>query len=308
MIAGLLANLLGCQSPPQTRQVLANPPNIPLQYQISHVPFYPQQQFFCGPTTLAEVAGFYGATVAPETIAPNTFIPSLEGTLQIEMTAATRQLGMLAYTDRGDLSTLLHWIAEDLPVIVLQNNGVTMLPRWHYAVVIGYDLPRQQIILHSGVTENYRLDLATFERTWQRGDYWFLAMLPPERQSQLFKPFIYTKAAQDLLKTAPNDSGVRALQTATRLWPEYWLPYFLLGNSYYQTDVKQAVYWFSQGQAFALQQVPYLNNHAMALSRLGCQSKAKQWLNRAQALAPNDANLLDSAQRIEQNPDNSRCD
>ncbi len=304
----VFASLSGCQSPPQTRQVLANPPNIPVQYQISKVPFYPQQQFFCGPTTLTEVAGFYGISVTPETIAPSTFIPSLEGTLQIEMSAATRQLGMLAYTDNADLSTLLQWIAADIPVIVLQNNGVAMLPRWHYAVVIGYDLNQQQIILHSGVTENYRLDLATFERTWQRGNYWFLAMLPPKRQSQLFKPFIYTKAAQDLVKTGPAGSGVQALQTATVQWPEYWLPYFLLGNAYYEQDPKQAAYWFGQGQAYALEQVPYLNNHALALSRVGCQTQAKKWLARALALAPNDPNLQDTAAKIAQNPESGACE
>lgn len=291
--------LLGCQAPPQTQQLLATPPNFAPQHQIAKVPFYPQQQYFCGPTTLAEVANFYGQKVTPETIAPKTFIPDLEGTLQIEMTSATRQLGLVAYAERGSMLQLLALVADNIPVIVLQNNSVAWLPRWHYAVVIGYDLPNQQVILHSGITEAYRLDIATFERTWQRGNYWLLAMLPPHRANQSLTPFVYTKAAQDLLNTKQTPSGAAALATATQQWPDYWLPYFLLGNFYYSTEPKTAAYWFSKGQGYAKREAAYLNNHAMLLSELGCQTEANTLINEALAIAPADANLLDSKEKIQ---------
>jgi len=295
----VLLQLFGCQTPPQTQQLLSDTNFQPRQHQIAKVPFYPQQQYFCGPTTIAEVANFYGRPLAPEQIAPQTFIPELEGTLQIEMTAATRQLGMVAYAERGNLSQLLQLVADDIPVIVLQNNSVDWLPRWHYAVVIGYDLPNQQMVLHSGVTAEYRLDLATFERTWQRGNYWLLAILPPKRSSTQLNPFVYTKAAQDLLQTKQIASGISALQTAIRQWPEYWLPYFLLGNFYYQHEPKIAAYWFELGQKHATQEVAYLNNHAMLLSELGCHAKAEPLIHAALALAPTDPNLLDSQAKIQ---------
>ncbi len=294
----LLLQLFGCQTPPQTQQLLSETNFQPRQHQIAKVPFYPQQQYFCGPTTIAEVVNFYGRSLAPEQIAPQTFIPELEGTLQIEMTAATRQLGMVAYAERGSLLQLLRLVADDIPVIVLQNNSVDWLPRWHYAVVIGYDLPNQQIVLHSGVTAEYRLDLATFERTWQRGNYWLLAILPPERSSAQLKPFVYTKSAQDLLDTQQIASGVTALVTATEQWPNYWLPYFLLGNYYYQNEPKTAAYWFELGQKHATQEVAYLNNHAMLQSQLGCNAKAEALINAALAIKPTDVNLLDSQAKI----------
>lgn len=294
----VLLQLLGCQTPPQTQQLLSETNFQPQQHLIAKVPFYPQQQYFCGPTTLAEVANFYNRPLAPEQIAPQTFIPELDGTLQIEMTAATRQLGLVAYAERGKLTQLLKLVADDIPVIVLQNNSVDWLPRWHYAVVIGYDLPSQQIILHSGVTAEYRLDLSTFERTWQRGNYWLLAMLPPERSSAELKPFVYTKAAQDLLQTNQINSGINALQTATRQWPDAWLAYFLLGNFYYSRDMQQAAYWFELGQKHAEDEVAYLNNHAMLQSQLGCNGKAEALIEAALAIAPDDPNLLDSKEKI----------
>ncbi len=297
-IAGLLLLLGGCQTPPQTQQLLITPPNIARQHQIAKVPFFPQQQFFCGPTTLSEVAGFYGLNNSPNTIAPSTFIPGREGTLQIEMVAATRQLGLVAYAERSSMQQLLSLVAENIPVIVLQNNSIGWLPQWHYAVVIGYDLKSAEVILHTGVTANYRLNFSTFERTWQRGNYWMLAMLPSDKTSAQLDPFVYTKACQDLLNTQQTNTGLAALQTATKQWPDYWLPYFLLGNHFFANEPLTAAHWFAKGLPFAQQQVPYLNNYAMLLSKLGCHPQASQFIQDALQLAPDDSRLLDSQMQI----------
>lgn len=299
--AGLLFLLLlvaACQSPPQSQQLLAEPPAISRQTLLDNVPFYPQHEYFCGPTTLSEVAAYYGEEHSADSIASLTFTPQLQGSLQIEMAAASRQLGFVAYEQRGSLSQLLQLIAEEIPVIVLQNNGLSWLPQWHYAVVIGYDLDRREIILHSGLTAKYRLPLATFERTWQRANYWLLAMLPPERTSALLDPFLYTKACQDLLHTRQTAAGVKALISATKQWPDYWLPYFLLGNHFFAHAPAEAATWFAQGLPLARQQPAYLNNYALLLSELGCKAQALDLIQAARQLAPDDANILDSQQHI----------
>ena len=297
----LLTLLSACQTPPQTRQLLRAPPDIADQHLIAQVPFYPQQDYFCGPTTLAEVAGFYDLSTSPDAIAPNTFIPGRQGTLQIEMAAATRQLGMLAYVQpRATMAQLLSLVAEDIPLIVLQNNSIAWLPQWHYAVVIGYDLDRAEVILHTGVTPNHRLNFGTFERTWQRGNYWLLAMLPPDKSSAQLEPFLYTKASQDLLSTGQTGAGLTALESATQQWPDYWLAYFLLGNHYFSAQPTVAANWFEQGLPAAQQQAAYLNNYALLLSSLACHEKASDLINQALQLVPEDANLLDSQQQIQQ--------
>lgn len=310
LLLALCLLLAGCQTTPQTRQLLDKPPAVPRQHLIAGVPFYPQQEFYCGPTTLAEVAAFYGNRQEPVAIAPQTFIPELKGTLQIEMAAATRQLGLLAYTQRGSMSQLLSLVASDMPVIVLQNNSISWWPQWHYAVVIGYDLDSAELILHTGVTPNYRLDFATFERTWQRGQYWLLLILPPDKTSAQLDPFLYTKAAQDLLSTQQHSAaggirvgasaGVNALQNATRQWPDYWLPYFLLGNHHSDSQPAKAMHWFAAGLNAGRQQIAYLNNYALLLSAQGCQVQATRLLDAALRLAPDNANLLDSQKQIQQ--------
>lgn len=288
----------GCQTPLQTQKLLTAPPEIAHQHLIRNMPFYPQQDYFCGPTTLSEVAGFYGLKHSPDNIATNTFVPGLKGSLQVEMLATSRQLGLVAYAQSGTMDQLLTLVAENIPVIVLQNNAVSMFPQWHYAVVTGYDLEQAEIILNTGVTEAHRLNFSTFERTWQRGNYWMLAMLPTDKTSPHLDPFIYARACQDLLNTNQAEAGVAALISATKQWPGYWLPYFLLGNHYFPTRPQVAQSWFAQGLPFARQQIPYLNNYAILLSNLGCNAEAIELITAALQIAPQDNNLLDSQKLI----------
>jgi len=64
-------------------------------------------------------------------------------------------------------------------VLVMQNLGLDSLPQWHYAVVVGYDLAEEEIILRSGTVEMLRTPMKTFERTWARADHWSVVLLEP---------------------------------------------------------------------------------------------------------------------------------
>jgi tetratricopeptide (TPR) repeat protein len=300
-IAGLLASVIflsSCQTPPQTRALLLDPPQIAKQHAINNVPFYPQQDFYCGPTTLAEVANFNGLSITPNEIAPLTFVPGLEGSLQVEMLAATRKLGMVAYSQQGTMALLLGLLADNIPVIVLQNNSIALLPKWHYAVLTGYDLDKQEVIMHSGVTQDHHLNFSTFERTWQRGNFWMLAMLPANKMTATLEPFNYLKACQDLLDTGHESVALEALQSAIAQWPDYWLGYFLLGNHYLASSPEIAANWYTKGYSTAKNEAVYLNNYAYALGELHCYAEAQTIILEGLALAPNDNNLLDTQQQL----------
>ncbi|WP_434940288.1 PA2778 family cysteine peptidase [Shewanella sp. HL-SH8] len=306
----------GCSSvTPQTSQLLANPHNIPLKYQIADVPFYPQEDYFCGPTTLSEVFNFYGVTKTPQQIAPALFIPDLEGSLQIEMVAATRQQGLLAYAESGSLTQLLSLVSENIPVIVLQNLSTAWYPMWHYAVVTGYDLDKQHVVLHSGTNKDRIAEFKVFEQTWKRGQYWLLAAVPTDTASLHFDPFVYASAAQDLFSIGKSTYAIEALENATRQWPDYWLSYFLLGNYYLTIDNVKADFWYKQGLIYTEQlaeqhfeqQAAYLNNYAYSLSLSGCKPRAMEMIEKALRLQPADSNIQSSQKEIEKMPDNSVC-
>ncbi|MDO9217501.1 MAG: hypothetical protein Q7U14_09505, partial [Lacisediminimonas sp.] len=62
----LLLGLAGCATP-QVRQLDQRwPANLPAVVQIRDVPFFPQEQYHCGPAALAMVAQTAGVPVLPD--------------------------------------------------------------------------------------------------------------------------------------------------------------------------------------------------------------------------------------------------
>lgn len=299
LLLGSVVLLQACQSLPQSQQLRENPPdNVAQQRDIDELPFYPQQQYYCGPTTLAEIYNYYSFAITPEQIAPKLFIPGKDGSLQLEMVAASRQYNFLAYAQRGSLRQIIQLVDEARPVIVLQNLSIAWLPMWHYAVVKGYDLVKSELILHTGVTANHRVSFELFERTWQRGDYWMFVPVPAGDISEHFDPFTYIQAAYDLMQVGKDAAAIDSLQSATKHWPQQWLSFLLLGNYYLHKELPEALKWYKQGLAYGQNQASYLNNYAYGLAVAGCQKSAETLIQQAVVLAPQDANTLDTQQQI----------
>jgi len=297
----LLLLIPSCMTAPQTNLLLQQSTNLPTAHEIENVPFYPQEDYFCGPTTLAEMLNFYDRDIQPETVAPSLFIPERQGSLQIEMVASIRQYGMLGYAELGNLNQLLSLVSEDKPVTVLQNQRLSWYPLWHYALVIGYDLETETVILHTGVNERRIVAMELFENTWRKGAYWMLAALPPEEGSDHFDPFLYVSAARDLIEVGQEQAGITALETASNQWSDYWLSYFLLGNHFLQINPQDALNWFKRGAQAGSNETSYLNNYAYALLFNDCAPQALEIIQRATLLDPDNDGLKDSLAEIRRN-------
>ncbi len=307
LVAGFLL-LTGCQATPQAEQLRQQKPaQLAAAKTIADVPFSPQQQYYCGPTTLSEVFAFHGRRINAEEIAPKLFIPAKQGSLQLEMVSATRQYDFLPYAKTGSLTELMQLIEDDIPVIVFQNLSIQLLPQWHYAVVIGYDLSKGTITLHTGLTPNHEMSFELFEKTWARGNYWLLAPVPNGKTSSSMEPFTYIQAAYDLLQVGNVKTGLSFLEAATRQWPDQWLAYFLIANHYLQFDSAKAVRWFEQGYHTGQYQQAYLNNFAFALAEQGCPSQARTVITTALERFPHDSTLLETKRKIDNMTGDSLC-
>src|SRR5690606_29823307 len=154
-------------SVPQTRALQERlPEGLPRQAQIADLPFFPQEAYQCGPAALATILVHGGLETTPEQLTPYVYLPERQGSLPVDIVATARSHGRLVHTLAPQLDALLKEVAMGHPVLVLQNLGLDWLPRWHYAVVKGYDLDAGELLLNSGQHEDYALKLATFERTW----------------------------------------------------------------------------------------------------------------------------------------------
>ncbi len=145
------------------------------------VPFVAQTEYQCGPASLAMVLGAAGRPVALEPLIEAVYLPARRGSLQAEMLAQPRREGMLSVRLEPRLDSVLRIVADGTPVLVFQNLGLSWAPVWHYAVLVGYDLPAGQVVLHSGTHESMPMSLDTFERTWARTGHWAMIATDPSR-------------------------------------------------------------------------------------------------------------------------------
>jgi len=238
LIIGLLI-FSGCATVP-TKKGYQAAGDIPPQSELKAVPFFPQEEYQCGPASLAMVLAWSGLQIGADELAPQVYTPSLKGSLQPAMIAAARRHGRIAYPISG-AGALLKEIAAGHPIIVMQNLGLSWAPVWHYAVVIGYDLDKAIIILHSGITNRKTTALNTFENTWARSKHWGLVVLPPSLLPATAEENSYVKAVVGLERAQQWPAAVEGYKTALSRWPRSLSAHIGIGNSYYaQGDLKSA--------------------------------------------------------------------
>lgn len=243
LIAGvsLLIWLCGCATPQTQALLKMRSGQLPQQVELGEVPFYPQETHQCGPAALAMVLGAGGTHMTPQNIALQVYLPGREGSLQVEMLAATRRNGLLAYELAPSLNDLLAEVAAGSPVVVLQNLALSWYPIWHYAVVVGYDLQREEIILRSGLERRQVMPLTTFEHTWERARYWAMLALPPGRIPRTATEAAYISAAVALENAGQQKSAEPAYESALKHWPHNLTALIGTGNAAYaQGDIKRA--------------------------------------------------------------------
>lgn len=212
-----------------TAALHAWPAGLPVSRELERVPFFPQEDYECGPAALAMAAGAAGVAVTPQQLVPQVYVPGRQGSLQAEMLAAGRRQGLLAYPLAPKLEAVLREVAAGHPVIVFQNLSLPLFPVWHYAVVVGYDRSAG-LLLHSGRSERMEMTLSTFERTWARGGHWAMVLLSPDQLPATAESASYVAAAAALERVAPA-GALRAYATALQAWPGQRLALLGAGNT-----------------------------------------------------------------------------
>ncbi len=195
------------------------PSGLPLRAELTEVPFFAQEEYQCGPAALAMALNAAGVSVTPDALVNQVYIPARQGSLQVEMLAATRRRGLVAYELEPQLTDVLREVAAGTPVIVLENYGFRIRPLWHYAVVVGYDLEEGQMIRRSGVKQRQTMPFAVFEYVWKDEGRWSMVAVPPDRLPATATESRYTSAAVALEKSGQIKAAHTAYNTLLRRWP-----------------------------------------------------------------------------------------
>jgi hypothetical protein len=281
-----VASLGGCAvlgEPPQSAALaVAAPAGLAPRIELRAVPFFPQTPYHCGPAALATVLVHAGLPATPERLADAVFLPSREG--------AARRWGALATPLPPQLASMLAEVAAGHAVVVLQNLGLSIAPRWHYAVLVGYDLATREVVLRSGTTERELMGFALFERTWARAGHWAFVALPPGRLPLTASDADAVQAAIAFERVAPPGQALRAYDSLVERWPDNLLAGLGQGNARFAAGDHAGAALAFQRQAERHASAAAWHNLAVTRLRLGqraaAQAAAEQALARARAAEP----------------------
>jgi tetratricopeptide (TPR) repeat protein len=284
------------------------------QVELVDTPFFPQERYQCGPAALATVLGQSQVHVTPEELAPLVYLPGRKGSLQVEMLAAPRSYGRLSYRIEPELAAIVSELDAGRPVLVLHNYGAAFWPRWHYAVVVGLDAQKDQLLLRSGLEPREILSARNFMRAWDNGDRWALVILRPGELPVAPDKNRFLEAAAAFEKVAtPHDSWL-AFDAAVQAWPEDPVAWIGRGTAKYrEKDFKAATADYSSALRLSPTHAGARNNLAMTLLERGCPHAARLQLDKIDTTSLDDAfreSVADTSRQIDSSiakPDSPSC-
>lgn len=260
--------------------------DLPRQHELTKTPFFPQELYHCGPAALATALNAIDINVTPDQLVPEVYIPARQGSLQIEMLAASRRHGALSVKVAPRLDAVLKEVAAGNVVVVMQNLGLSWAPSWHYAVVVGYNLEQEKIWLRSGTFERFEMTLSTFQRTWARSEYWAFVALKPGSLPASDDPDAVAKAIVAFEKNSNKKDAYLSYDAAVKRWPDHLVLLMGLGNSAYALgNYSHATSAFRDATAAHPDSAAAHNNLANMLMILGDAKAAKLAAEKALALA-----------------------
>jgi hypothetical protein len=149
---------------------------------VIEVPFFPQEDFQCGPAALATVLNYwYGKAgtatrLTPEQIAAAIYSPTAKGVLGIDLELYARSNGFQTEQGAGTIDALKSAIGKGIPVVLLVDYGFSIYQRNHFMVVKGYG--DGALLVNSGRQENGRIKNEDLLKIWKKTGYWMLLVKP----------------------------------------------------------------------------------------------------------------------------------
>jgi len=258
---------------------------IPRHVELTEVPFFTQGDDLCGPASMSMVLNYRGQDLTPQKLEPLIYIPGRKGSLQAEMLAVTRRFGYIPYVIQPSLPALAREINAGNPVVILQNLGLSWYPKWHYAVVVGYDIDRDILILRTGVTLRKEVSRHWFMRYWAGSENWAMVAMPPDRLPATAEEHEYVSSVAALERLSEWPQIATAYQAAIKAWPNSFFAHLGLGTAYYHQH-KLTLARDHYRKAVELQPDSAIahNNLAQTLFELGQVGLARQHALKAVAL------------------------
>jgi tetratricopeptide (TPR) repeat protein len=202
------------------------------------------------------------------------------------MLAAARRNGRIAWQLAPSLIDMLREVAAGNPVITLQNVGLRPIPIWHYAVVVGYDLDKGEVLLRSGDQRRKRVPFAPLDFFWRDSKYWAMVAMPPSRLPATATETSYGAAVAAVERLGQTAAARQAYEAMLARWPESHLALMGLGNTLHASgQLAAAADAFRRATLARPADAAAYNNLAQTLADLGRWREALEPARQAVALA-----------------------
>jgi hypothetical protein len=287
LILALAASFGGCAwLLPQTQALQTEwPGDLAPHVELEGVPFFPQEDYQCGPASLATAMTYGGIAVVPDDLVAKVYLPNRGGSLQVEMLAAPRAYGLVSWRLAPRFDDLLREVQAGTPVIAMQNYGVGPFPYWHYAVVVGFDRETGRAVLRSGEKRRLEIPFAALEYTWKESSYWAMVAVPPDRVPVTADEAGWLQAVVAMERVADRKAARTAYRAALRRWPESLNAAIGLANvDYAQGDLQEAESVLRDAVKHHPKSVVALNNLAQAVADQNRNEEALALVDEAVAL------------------------
>lgn len=150
---------------------------------IPDVPFFADEHYQCGPSSLAAVMNYWYARtgslhrISPEKISSEIYSEGARGTLGMDIEIYARKSGFETMQYSGSIDDIKHNVLKEVPIIIFVDYGVLLYQKNHFMVVTGYR--DDGIIVHSG-SEEKLVPYAELQKIWRKTRYWTLVIRPQD--------------------------------------------------------------------------------------------------------------------------------
>ena len=196
------------------------------------VPFISGQEYHCGPSSFSMILKYLDYPLDDDQSVSMLYTPEKKGTHQQDIIIAARRLGLLSIPIKS-FDDIIIEIDDYRPILVFKNLSLNWAPLWHYAVVVGYDLTEQEIILHSGENEFEHVSFRRFKRMWERTDNWAYAFSYPEDIPKTATEHNTLKSIASLEMIGKNNEALLSYEAVLERWKNSLGALIGLGNVHY---------------------------------------------------------------------------
>jgi len=159
---------------------------------VEGVPFVRQRRNTCGPAALASAMLQAGVETSEDKISAALGTLEKGGAVTFDLALHPRDAGLISM-QRYNVTAeeLRSAVRAGVPPVIMLGGILSIIGRYHYAVVIGYDDSRRAWLLHYGVKPDVVMGYERLRKLRKHADGWALYVLNPDDRPRGLPPELH---------------------------------------------------------------------------------------------------------------------